>query len=60
MTSLEILGLFRACGPEKRSEKGSKYQIGSTWLHFIQGHFLLKTIHAEDTVGGDLRFFDDF
>lgn len=39
----------------KCSEQGRKYQIGITRLRCIQGHFLLKTIHAEDTLGSDLR-----
>lgn len=33
---------LEACG--ETPEAGSNYQIGITWFHFIQGHFLLKTM----------------
>lgn len=41
------LALLIAWGPERCSERGSKYQIGITWLNFIQGHFLLSIISSK-------------
>lgn len=43
---------------QRNTEMRSKYQIGNTWLHFTQGHFLVSTISRKSHWGCSGRWFE--